>query len=231
MSAGGSFDSGALPAPPPELPAAVASEPAPPACAEIARSCQTTARAVRASMRGGGPERALRQIADARRELRATEATCEGGAAACEDELRYLNAEALNQAGRLDDAVAAYRALDRRGAPSAMRQNALYAAAQIERRQGHLAAAAPTSSARWRRRRAARCTRTRWWARWRARGRRATPRAPGRSPPDTSRSFRAGWSRRPRASSPATAALEATRSSPPRCRSRRSPPAAGATSS
>ena len=93
-------------------------------------------------MRAGGSERALRQIADARRELRATDAICEGSAADCEDELRYLNAEALNQAGRLDDAVAAYRALDRRVAPSAMRQNALYAAAQIERRQGHVAAAA-----------------------------------------------------------------------------------------
>jgi len=143
VSAGGTFDSGALPAPPPELPAAVASDrPAPPSCAALARSCQTTARAVRATMRAGGSERALRQIADARRELRATDAICEGSAADCEDELRYLNAEALNQAGRLDDAVAAYRAIDRRVAPSAMRQNALYAAAQIERRQGHLAAAA-----------------------------------------------------------------------------------------
>jgi outer membrane protein assembly factor BamD (BamD/ComL family) len=37
--------------------------------------------------------------------------------------------------------VAAYRALDRRAAPPAMRQNALYAAAQIQRRQGRLTAA------------------------------------------------------------------------------------------
>ena len=111
-------------------------------CAEVARSCEATARAVRASMRGGGSERALRQIAEAGRELRAAGPRCEGSAGACEDELGYLHAEVLNQAGRLDDAVAAYRTLDRRGAPAAMRQNALYAAAQIERRQGRPAAAA-----------------------------------------------------------------------------------------
>jgi len=111
-------------------------------CAEVARSCQTTAGAVRATMRGGGSSRALRQIADARRELRAAGPRCEESASACEDELGYLHAEVLNQAGRLDDAVAAYRALDRRGAPAAMRQNALYASGQIERRQGRPAAAA-----------------------------------------------------------------------------------------
>jgi outer membrane protein assembly factor BamD (BamD/ComL family) len=93
-------------------------------------------------MRGGGADRALRQIADARRDLRAAGPRCERSAGACEDELGYLNAEALNQAGRLDDAATAYRALDRRGAPAAMRQNALYAAAVIERRQGRPAAAA-----------------------------------------------------------------------------------------
>ncbi len=85
-------------------------------------------------------ERALRMVAEARRAARDGSAGC-GGARACEDELRYLHAEALNQAGRLDDAVAAYHALDRKGAPSAMRQNALYAAAQIEKRAGHVAAA------------------------------------------------------------------------------------------
>jgi len=111
-------------------------------CVEVARSCETTARAVRATMRGGRWESALRQIADARRELRAAGPRCEESASACEDELGYLHAEVLNQAGRLDDAVAAYRALDRRGAPPAMRQNALYAAGQIERRQGRPAAAA-----------------------------------------------------------------------------------------
>src|SRR5262249_39916094 len=110
-------------------------------CAEIARVCQGSARAVRAAMRGGDPERALRMITDARRATPDDDASCPGRAAACSDELRVLHAEALNQAGRRDDAVAAYRALGGRGAPEAMRQNALYAAAQIERRQGNLAAA------------------------------------------------------------------------------------------
>jgi outer membrane protein assembly factor BamD (BamD/ComL family) len=92
-------------------------------------------------MRGGDAERALRIVTDARRAGNDVDAGCGGGARACEDELRYLHAEALNQAGRLDDAVTAYRALDRKGAPSAMRQNALFAAAQIEKRTGRLTAA------------------------------------------------------------------------------------------
>jgi hypothetical protein len=125
----------------PRLPARAPASETAAACVEVARSCQTTAGAVRASMRGGGSERALRQIADARRELRAAGPRCEGSVNACEDELGYLNAEALNLEGRLDAAAAAYRALDRRGAPPAMRQNALYATAQIERRQGRPAAA------------------------------------------------------------------------------------------
>ena len=142
VSAGDSFDSGA----------AGDSEAAPPAtatpplstaatdCADITRSCQAAARAGRASMRGGDAERALRIVTEARRAGN-LDAGCGGGARACEDELRYLHAEALNQAGRLDEAVGAYRALDRKSAPSAMRQNALYAAAQIERRTGRLTAA------------------------------------------------------------------------------------------
>ena len=145
VAAGDSFDSTAAPEPteaPEPAEAAMADRDGAPACADVARACRSTARAVRTSMRSGGSERALRQIAEARRELRAADASCAGSAGACEDELGYLNAEALNQAGRLDDAVAAYRGLDRKGAPSAMRQNALYAAAQIERRQGRLAAAA-----------------------------------------------------------------------------------------
>ncbi|HEX2656751.1 MAG TPA: FecR domain-containing protein [Polyangia bacterium] len=137
-----------LDAPPEAAPEPAVSPRAPPAaattCAEVARSCQSTAGAVRASMRGGSSDRALHLLADARRELRVAGPRCEGSTAACEDELGYLNAEALNQAGRLDDAAAAYRALDRRGAPPAMRQNVLYATAQIERRQGRPAAAAAT---------------------------------------------------------------------------------------
>ena len=83
-----------------------------------ARSCQTTAR--------GGPRQHARRRARARapadrgRAARAARRRRDlrGERGACEDELRYLHAEALNQAGRLDDAVAAYRALDRRGAPA-----------------------------------------------------------------------------------------------------------------
>ena len=145
VSAGDSFDSTAAAIAPAEeevLEPAPAPADTTSSCSQIARSCQATARAIRTSMRAGESDRALRMISDARRAAHASDASCPGGAGACDDELRYLHAEALNQAGRLDDAVAAYRALDRRGAPSAMRQNALYAAAQIERRQGHTAAAA-----------------------------------------------------------------------------------------
>jgi len=54
----------------------------------------------------------------------------------CLDELGYLRAEALRQAGRLDGAVTSFKSLNRAGATRAMRQNALYAAAQLERRLG-----------------------------------------------------------------------------------------------
>ena len=92
-------------------------------------------------MRGRDAARALRLIADGSRETSAGEATCGAGVVACQDELGYLRAEALNLGGKVADAVAAYHALDRRGAPPAMRQNALYAAAQLERRQGRAAEA------------------------------------------------------------------------------------------
>jgi len=143
VSAGESFDSGAEGDSEAAPPAALTPPPttAPTDCAEVTRSCQAAARAGRASMRGGDAERALRIVTEARRAGNDIDAGCGGGARACGDELRYLHAEALNQAGRLDDAVGAYRALDRKGAPSAMRQNALYAAAQIERRTGRLPAA------------------------------------------------------------------------------------------
>jgi outer membrane protein assembly factor BamD (BamD/ComL family) len=45
----------------------------------------------------------------------------------------------LRQAGRIEAAVAAYRALNRPGATRAMRQNALYAAGLLERRLGRSA--------------------------------------------------------------------------------------------
>ena len=100
---------------------------------------------------------------------------------ACEDELRYLRAEALRGAGRFDDAVAAYKALNRAGAPAAMRQNALYAAAELERRKGRT-----RDGRRGLRERArrplpgARCTRRRWSAAWRAPTRPANAGAPPR---------------------------------------------------
>lgn len=143
VSAGERFDSVIAPPAPPDdgyQPEGLPID-RPRSCADIARACQGSARAVRAAMRGGDPERALRMIMDARRAAPDDDSSCPGRATACGDELRYLHAEALNQAGRRDDAVAAYRALGRRSAPEAMRQNALYAAAQIERRQGNLAAA------------------------------------------------------------------------------------------
>jgi hypothetical protein len=115
---------------------------APPArvatCAGALRACRDTTATVRSTMRGGAPERALHLLAERGHAAAELDGRCGGEPlGACQDELRYLHAEALNQAGRLDDAIAAYRALDRRGAPAAMRQNALYAAAQIERRHGH----------------------------------------------------------------------------------------------
>jgi TolA-binding protein len=109
-------------------------------CGDAARTCQSTARTARASMRDGDPTRALRLVADAS-DASESHPACGAPLAACRDELRYLRAEALSQAGRLDDAIGAFQALDRRGAPAAMRQNALYAAARIEMRQARVAAA------------------------------------------------------------------------------------------
>jgi hypothetical protein len=141
VSAGGSYDRVVPEAEPPvATPQLTPPLDRAPGCDDVARSCQAAARAIRAAMRGGDAERALRMIADARRAAARGDASCPSDG--CDDELGYLHAEALNQGGRLDDAVAAYRTLDRRGATSAMRQNALVAAAQIERRQGRMAAAA-----------------------------------------------------------------------------------------
>jgi ferric-dicitrate binding protein FerR (iron transport regulator) len=122
------------PAPAPEA----AQTPTPTGCGETVRSCEGATRAARLSMRGGDTAHALRLVAAASRAMRGADQECgdEAGGAACEDELRYLRAEALHEAGRLDEAIAAYRTLDRRGAPAATRQNALYAAAQIEERRG-----------------------------------------------------------------------------------------------
>lgn len=107
-----------------------------PPCVDSVRACRVTAQSIRDSMRGGDAPRALRLIGEGDHETRDAAQRCGAVIGACRDELRYLRAEALNQAGRGGDAIAAYRALDRRGAPAAMRQNALYAAAQIERQRG-----------------------------------------------------------------------------------------------
>jgi ferric-dicitrate binding protein FerR (iron transport regulator) len=108
-------------------------------CDTSGPSCETTAQRARASMRAGDARRALRLVEGAM----AARLDCVDaeGASGCRDELRYLRAEALRQDGRFDAAVSAYKALDHHGAPAAMRQNAFYAAAQLERRLGRQAAA------------------------------------------------------------------------------------------
>ena len=129
--------------PPSEAPAASATAASPtataeerPTCGAVVRACEEAGRAARGSMRSGDSARALRLIAAGSHEARDPDGTCASNLIACEDELRYLRAEAFRQEGSLDEAVAAYHQLDRHGAPAAMRQNALYAAAQIEERQG-----------------------------------------------------------------------------------------------
>jgi ferric-dicitrate binding protein FerR (iron transport regulator) len=109
-------------------------------CEGSGPSCDTTARDARASMRAGNPGRALRLV-EAAMAARLDCADASPGASSCHDELRYLRAEAMRQDGRLDAAVTAYKALDHHGAPAAMRQNAFYAAAQLEARLGQPAAA------------------------------------------------------------------------------------------
>ncbi len=107
-------------------------------CTSRAAGCEV-ARQARQAMRVGNAARALHLIEGA---LDGGDG-CEGtpGSSSCGDELRYLRAETMRQQGRLGDAVAAYKALDHRGAPAAMRQNAFYAAAQLEQRMGRAAAA------------------------------------------------------------------------------------------
>ena len=110
-------------------------------CRHLVRSCQGAAQGVRDSMRRGDNDRALRLVASASHAAHDVDASCGRLLESCDDELSYLRAEALRSAGRLDDAVAAYKTLNRTGAPAAMRQNALYAAAELERRRGGTAAA------------------------------------------------------------------------------------------
>ena len=124
----------------PELPA-----PAPPpspatrdaSCEAPRTDCAQLTRAVRKAMRIGQYPHALGLLDSAAR----VSAGCPRWPLTCRDELGYLRAEALRASGRLDAAVSAYKLLDRRDAPPATRQNALYAAAQLERRLGNLGAA------------------------------------------------------------------------------------------
>ena len=138
--AAGESASWPMPAAPPPgcalpIPGSAAAE-ARPSCGAVVRACEEAGRAARRSMRSGDAARALRLIAAGSHDARDPDATCASSLTACEDELRYLRAEAFRQEGELDEAVAAYHQLDRHGAPAAMRQNALYAAAQIEAAAG-----------------------------------------------------------------------------------------------
>jgi ferric-dicitrate binding protein FerR (iron transport regulator) len=126
------------PAPAVEAPPSVEAAPRP--CEPSGPSCEVTARQARASMRAGDAARALRLVESAMA-ARLDCSDASAGTSSCHDELRYLRAEALRQDGRFDAAVTAYKALDHRAAPAAMRQNAFYAAAQLEQRLGRLTAA------------------------------------------------------------------------------------------
>ena len=112
----------------------------------LGADCDRLARRARTAMRVRHYTRALSFVDDGL-SLAATSPGCarpdpvRARAAACLDDLRYLRAEALRLDGRLEQAVATYRSLDRSSAPVAMRQNALYAAGQIEQRLGRPRAA------------------------------------------------------------------------------------------
>jgi hypothetical protein len=124
-------------------PPAVPEQPTPPeqpaanACAAARSQCRSLAPAVRSAMRTGDHARALRLVGDVPR----VSASCPSEVRDCVDEIGYLRAEALRLAGRLEAAVGAFRALDRAAAPAEMRQNALYAAAELEQRLGRSRAA------------------------------------------------------------------------------------------
>ena len=116
-------------------PARPAAPAARPVCSSPPIACGPLTRAARVAIRSGAYDRAASLIDPALQ----PRPNCRP--LVCRNELGYLRAEALRESGHLDEAVAAYKQLDRRDAPSATRQNALYAAAQLERRLGKLAAA------------------------------------------------------------------------------------------
>ena len=106
--------------------------PAPGRC--LQPNCARAAGQARKAMRTGRPARAVELVDDAMEESRDCPAEVR-----CLDELGYLRAEALRRSGKLEAAIAAYRSLNRPGAPRAMRQNALYAAGLLERNLGRTA--------------------------------------------------------------------------------------------
>jgi ferric-dicitrate binding protein FerR (iron transport regulator) len=128
VKAGETFSLAILPSPEPAPELA----PEPRQCPKS--SCAEAGARVRKAMRVGNPGRALDLVEQALGQA----ADCPPEAR-CLDELGYLRAEPLQQAGRIEAAVAAYRSLNRPGATRAMRQNALYSQALLERRLGHAA--------------------------------------------------------------------------------------------
>lgn len=106
-----------------------------PAGAPLPVACETAAARARRAMRAGQPGRALRLLDEP------GQGASSQGSQRCRDEIGYLRAEALRASGRLREAIAAYAKLDRRGAEPAMRQNALFAAAELEERAGRHRAA------------------------------------------------------------------------------------------
>ncbi len=133
VRAGETFSLATEPSPVPPSELALAPEPTlahePRQCPKS--SCTEAGVRARRAMRVGNPGRALELVEQALGQA----ANCPPEAR-CLDELGYLHAEALQQADRIESAVAAYRSLNRPGATRAMRQNALYAEALLERRLG-----------------------------------------------------------------------------------------------
>ena len=103
--------------------------PVPQTCAKS--TCADAGTRARKAMRAGSPLRAVDIVDEALGKAEDCAPTSR-----CLDELGYLRAEALRQSGRLDGAVAAFKSLNRASATRAMRQNALYAAAQLEQKLG-----------------------------------------------------------------------------------------------
>jgi TolA-binding protein len=122
------------PAPSPSPSASSMDIPVPPSPVE-GEACEGRIATARKAMRADKPQKALAVIeaalaaGDARMPTR------------CQDELGYLRAEALRQSGETAQAITAFKSLDRPRATKAMRQNALYAAGQLEARRGNQAQA------------------------------------------------------------------------------------------